>query len=335
MTKSEELERLFAEYKSLGIDQQIDYDKFYLYSIITHSTAIEGSTVTEIENQLLFEQGITASGRTIAEQMMNLDLKAAYERCQEYVSKGADITIELLKDLASLVMWNTGSTYNTALGEFSSAKGDLRLLNVTAGVGGRSYMSYAKVPSRLKEYCDDLNLQRKIVGRKSIIEKYDMSFDAHYNLVTIHPWADGNGRMARLIMNMLQFESGLIPAKILKEDKSEYIKALIETRESENLENFRDFMMGAMIKNLKMDIKEFQESIEVLPTKPEKKEKSREKILRLLSENNTLTTAMLASETGISSKAVEKHLANLKKAGLLRRVGPDKGGHWEVIPSDS
>ncbi len=335
MTKSEELERLFAEYKSLGIDQQIDYDKFYLYSIITHSTAIEGSTVTEIENQLLFEQGITASGRTIAEQMMNLDLKAAYDRCQEYVSKGADITIDLLKDLASLVMRNTGSTYKTALGEFSSAKGDLRLLNVTAGVGGRSYMSYAKEPSRLKEYCDNLNLQRKKVGRKSIIEKYEMSFDAHYNLVTIHPWADGNGRMARLIMNMLQFECGLIPAKILKEDKAEYIKALIETRENDNLDIFRDFMMGAMIKNLKMDIEEFQESIEVLPTKPEKKEKSREKILRLLSENDTLTTAMLASETGISYKAVEKHLANLKKAGLLKRVGPDKGGHWEVIPGDS
>lgn len=44
----------------MGIDQQIDYSKFYLYSIITHSTAIEGSTVTELENQLLFDEGITA-----------------------------------------------------------------------------------------------------------------------------------------------------------------------------------------------------------------------------------------------------------------------------------
>jgi hypothetical protein len=43
-------------YRVLGIDQQIDYKKFYLYSIITHSTAIEGSTVTEIENQLLFDE---------------------------------------------------------------------------------------------------------------------------------------------------------------------------------------------------------------------------------------------------------------------------------------
>ena len=44
------------EYLSLGINQQLDYEKFYLYSIITHSTAIEGSTVTEIENQLLFDE---------------------------------------------------------------------------------------------------------------------------------------------------------------------------------------------------------------------------------------------------------------------------------------
>ena len=64
---------VLKEYQSLGIAEQIDYDKFYLYSIITHSTAIEGSTVTEIENQLLFDEGITAKGRTLQEQMMNLD----------------------------------------------------------------------------------------------------------------------------------------------------------------------------------------------------------------------------------------------------------------------
>ena len=57
-------------------------------------------------------------------------------------------------------------------------------------------------------------------------------------------------------------------------------------------------------------------------------------ILKLLSENNTLTTATLSSEIGISPKAVEKHLANLKKDGLLKRIGPDKGGHWEVVKNE-
>ena len=46
-----ELEKLISLYRELEIDKQIDYDKFYLYSLITHSTAIEGSTITELENQ--------------------------------------------------------------------------------------------------------------------------------------------------------------------------------------------------------------------------------------------------------------------------------------------
>ena len=75
-----ELLEVLKEYQELGIYEQIDYQKFYLYSIITHSTAIEGSTVTEIENQLLFDEGITAKGKPIVEQLMNLDLKRAYEQ---------------------------------------------------------------------------------------------------------------------------------------------------------------------------------------------------------------------------------------------------------------
>ena len=65
-------------YTVSGIEQQVDYEKFYLYSLITHSTAIEGSTVTEVENQLLFDEGIAAKGRSLTEQMMNVDLKNAY-----------------------------------------------------------------------------------------------------------------------------------------------------------------------------------------------------------------------------------------------------------------
>lgn len=44
------------EYKELGMSNLIDYDKFYLYSIVTHSTAIEGSTMTEVENQVLLKR---------------------------------------------------------------------------------------------------------------------------------------------------------------------------------------------------------------------------------------------------------------------------------------
>ena len=330
------LETLIIRYKELGIDQQIDYDKFYLYSLITHSTAIEGSTITELENQIMFDHGISIKGKSIEEQCMNLDLKSAYDKAIEFAKNHTPITIEMLISLSALVMKNTGKEYKTILGDFSSAKGELRLLNVTAGVGGRSYMNYSKVPTKLAEFCKQLNDKRKEANKKSIEELYNISFDAHYDLVTIHPWADGNGRMARLVMNMLQFEFGLIPTKILKEDKEEYIKALVAAREDDNLDIFRTFMSSMMVQNILNEINTYLESIGEEESRNktqktrEKPTKSREKIVALLSEDGKLSAATLAEKIGISPKAVEKHLANLKADGLIERIGPAKGGHWNV-----
>ncbi|HBH20757.1 MAG TPA: cell filamentation protein Fic, partial [Rikenellaceae bacterium] len=263
--------------------------------------------------------------------------KAAYEKSIEYARAHSPITIEMLTELSSLVMKNTGKEYKTALGDFSSARGQLRLLNVTAGFGGKSYMNYSKVPAKLAELCDQINEARRGSKGKDFNQLYSISFDAHFELVTIHPWADGNGRMARLLMNQLQFEFGLIPSIILKEDKEDYTKSLIAARESEDLNIFREFMFRTTAKVLRRDIDNYLQSTGLLEeespaysTHIGKKPKSREIILNMLSKDGSLSAASLARRIGISPKAVEKHLANLKAAGLLRRIGPDKGGHWEV-----
>lgn len=220
---------------------------------------------------------------------MNLDLKAAYERSAELAASHTPVTVDMLVELASLVMKN---------------------------------MSYNKVPGKLSELCDRINAARQNSSAMSLQEQYEMTFDAHYELVTIHPWADGNGRTARLLMNQLQMEMGLIPAKILKEDKEEYIKVLVETREKEDPSIFRRWMTGLMIRNLRHDIDAYLESVS--------DEKGGEKILELLSGDGSLSAAALAARISITPKAVEKHLARLKAEGRLRRVGPDKGGHWMV-----
>lgn len=326
MAAINELITLIERYKSLGIDSQIDYDKFSLYSIITHSTAIEGSTVTELENQLLFDEGITAKGKTVIEQMMNLDLKQAYEESIIMAKKRAPFSIDMLRRLAHLVMEHTGATYKTALGDFSSANGDLRLVNVSAGVGGRSYLSYQKVPAKLEEFCKWQNDERE--KNLNTEEIYNLSFEAQYRLVTIHPWADGNGRMARLVMNHLQFEFGLIPAKVLKEDKGDYINALINTRETDDISIFQEFMAAEMVKTLNDDIDSFLKSTGA--GNGEKQPKSREKILELLRIHPEYTTAILAKEIGVTAKAIEKQLAILKKEGLLTREGSDRKGIWLV-----
>ena len=59
-------------------------------------------------------------------------------------------------------------------------------------------------------------------------------------------------------------------------------------------------------------------------------EKSSEKILELIKTVPEISAEELALNIGISSRAVEKQIAMLKKKGLLKRIGPAKGGHWEV-----
>lgn len=262
MTKQDFLD-ILEEHKSLGFQEQIDYEKFYLYSIVTHSTAIEGSTMTEVENQLLFDEGITAKGKNIIEQNMNLDLKDAYEQSMEMAREHTPFSVDMLKQLSSIVMRRTGAAYNTLAGTFDSSKGDLRLVNVTAGYGGKSYMNYLKVPQKLKEFCEEMNERRELLlNNPDVYEQYRLSFDAHLQLVTIHPWVDGNGRMSRLIMNHLQNEFGLVPNKVLKEDKAEYINALVKSREEDSNVPFQDFMFREHAKNLRMEIENYRISME-------------------------------------------------------------------------
>ena len=337
--KQEQIKKLFdvlEEYESLGIADQIDYKKFYLYSLITHSTAIEGSTVTEIENQLLFDEGITAKGRSLQEQMMNLDLKAAYEHSMRLAHQHEDFSVEMLKSLSAIVMKNTGATYNTAQGSFDASKGDLRLVGVTAGIGGRSYMNYQKVPTKLEEFCRLLNQRRsELSDLDDMIAKYLLSFDAHYQLVTIHPWVDGNGRLSRLVMKHLQYEFGLVPVKIVKEDKAEYIQALIDSREQESFEPFRDFMMEEHIRNISKEIEEYKKSQEDDPIKatsdPIKRfsDPIKERLYQAVLQDGTLNYAEYAAIVGTSEATVKRRLGELKKEGLIIRVGSNKTGHWE------
>ena len=337
----EKLMQVLDEYKRLGIAEQIDYDKFYLYSLITHSTAIEGSTVTEIENQLLFEEGISVKGRSIQEQLMNLDLKKAYEESIRQAKLKTDFSVDMLKGLSALVMKNTGNTYNTLQGSFDASKGDLRLVNVTAGAGGNSYMNFLKVPARLADFCSKINERRReLHNSANTAEQYFMSFDAHYDLVTIHPWVDGNGRMSRLIMNHLQFEFGLVPSKVNKDDKAEYIQALIDSREQDSTEPFREFMLKEHIKNLQNEVDNFKSSVGKVDRKggqkiaqggQKMKSHPREMILEMITKDPQITSTQMADNLGINRSAVSKHIKKMKEEGIIKREGPDKGGKWVIL----
>lgn len=325
---------LLKQHKELGISEQIDYEKFYLYSIITHSTAIEGSTVTEVEAQLLFDEGITSSKRTMIEQMMNLDLKSAYDYGKEWIKKHEDITVDWLILLASKVMARTGGEYHPIAGDFSAAKGELRKLNVTAGMGGKSYMNYQKVPAKLEAFCKELNQRRKSIDANDVVGVYELSFWAHFELVTIHPWADGNGRTSRLLMNLLQMEYGVLPTKVLKQDKADYIQALIDTRENDDISIFLDCMTSLHCRHIQNDIDNYRDSvgdnIGDKSTETGKIGDKKEAILSFIADNPNVKASVIADYVGLKASRTRDYLAELVKEGKITTDGANKNRTYKM-----
>ena len=103
-------------------------------------------------------------------------------------------------------------------------------------------------------------LQERQKNVETFREQYELSFNAHLNLVTIHPWVDGNGRAARLLMNYIQFCYHLFPAKIFKEDSADYILSLQQAQDDETNQPFLDFMAVQLKKSLSLEIQKYKAS---------------------------------------------------------------------------
>lgn len=246
----EETFKLIEKYNSLNIKESIDWEKYNQYSIVHHSTSIEGSSLTEEETQLLLEDNVTAKGKPIEHHYMQLNHYQALLFVIEKASEKKLITPSFLKEVAGKVMKDTGGVHNTIIGVYDSSKGDFRLQNVHAGK--TRFVDYTKVPHLVDVFCNELN--KKLTEDISLHEALITSFDAHFNLVSIHPFRDGNGRVSRLIMNYIQHFHHLPLSNVFKEDKSDYYKALIETRTSQDMDVFRKFMLFQYSKMLNIEI---------------------------------------------------------------------------------
>lgn len=323
-----------SRYTASGIEQQVDYEKFYLYSLITHSTAIEGSTVTEVENQLLFDEGIAAKGRSLVEQMMNVDLKNAYLFGFEWAKTSKSYTVDFLRELAAKVMRRTGSEYSTLGGNFDSSKGELRRCNVSAGIGRRSYMAFQKVPQATADFYQWLNDALVSVDRNDMAACYRLSFEAHFRLVTIHPWVDGNGRTARLLMNIIQRQFGLIPSIVTKDAKGEYIQALIDSREQKDSTIIQDVMLAQHITNLESRILQYQQSInDTVNNESDTVNDTATRLIALIKAHPEYTYDKYAKVLNIGRATVARHIKKLNGT-TIKRIGSDKDGHWEFITKE-
>lgn len=247
------MESLVKEYKELELEKIIDYDKFNSISIVHHSTVLEGSTLTEVEASVLINDGLTPKGKPLEHSLMVTDHYKALTYIVEQANKRKPVSIDLIKNIGGLVLKNTGSIYQTIFGQVDASKGDFRKGNVTAG------NSYFPNFDKVEKLMNDLVavIQNKMDQNLSIEEKLNLSFDAQFNMVSIHPFYDGNGRSSRLLMNYIQQYYGLPLAIVNSESKVDYINSLIETREKNDISIFRNFMKNEYEGHLKKEIEKF------------------------------------------------------------------------------
>lgn len=140
--------------------------------------------------------------------------------------------------------------------------------------------------------------------------------------------------MSRLVMNMLQYEYNLIPVKVLKEQKSEYIQALNDTRDSGSETIFPDVMLRLHNQNLQTEINAYKTSInDINVGKDVVKELSERQrfILEILAKDSTLTIPQMSGKTAATERTIQRDLQYLQQLGILRRIGGRKEGYWEVI----
>ena len=245
---------LIEKFKSLNLSAIIDFDKFNGYAITHHSTTIEGSTLTETETSLLLDEGVTPAGKPLIHSLMVQDHFNALQFVIKKANGKTAVTPDFIQAINAAVMRQTGSIYQTVFGELDASKGVFRKGNVSAG--SAYFVSYQKVEELVNKLCR--GIREKTTASTTIPEKLSICFDAHFDLLSIHPFYDGNGRTSRLLMNYLQAYFNLPLSIVFKEDKATYFEALQQTRQEESIDLFREFMLGQYSKYLQIEIEKFQ-----------------------------------------------------------------------------
>jgi Fic family protein len=235
---------LLAQYKILDIDNIINFAKFNNYLVSHHSTSIEGSTLTYVETSVLLEDDLTPKGKPLVHTLMQKDHYNALLFALDNINKSI-YTPTFICQINAKVMHSTGQIYYTALGDVDATQGQYRKGNVFAGQ--TSFVNYAKVEPLMLELCEYIKQNLNI---NNTIEQLIFSFIVHYKLVYIHPHYDGNGRTSRLLMNSLQAYFKLPLAIVFVEDKVEYIQALIDAKQQDDITIFIDFMFTQYYKHL-------------------------------------------------------------------------------------
>ncbi|MGH7882658.1 MAG: Fic family protein [Candidatus Dormibacteraceae bacterium] len=209
-------------------------DEWFRVELTYASNALEGNTLSRQETAMVVEKGITVGGKTLQEHLEATNHAKAFDYISELAaSPHQPISEDNLLQIHRLILQGIDD------------RNAGRYRNVAVRIAGAAVVlpNYLKVPDLMTEFIIWLQ-------QANHSHSVDIAAEAHYRLVSIHPFVDGNGRTARLLMNLLLLQAGYPIAVIRPEDRQEYINALEHGQTTGDAAAYTDVIYDAVERSL-------------------------------------------------------------------------------------
>jgi Fic family protein len=205
-----------------------------------NSNAIEGNSLTLKETFLVINEGLTIKGKPLRDHLEAKSHTEALEYLYELVDKDRRSTLSerLIRELNQIVMRDIDKEW----------AGRYRNSNVIIGGADHTPPEAVVVPQLMQELIDWVRQNRKALHSVELVAVL------HHRLVNIHPFFDGNGRTARLVMNVVLMQAGFPLAVVLKNDRKRYYRTLGEA-DRRNYAPFVRFIAQAVQRSLDIYLK--------------------------------------------------------------------------------